>query len=41
MYKDRALRRIIGSKKEEVAGGWGHLYNEELNNLYLYQILLE
>jgi hypothetical protein len=28
------LRRIFGSKREEVAGGWRRLHNEELHNLY-------
>jgi hypothetical protein len=28
------LRRIFGPKREEVAGGWGRLHNEELHNLY-------
>jgi hypothetical protein len=28
------LRRIFGSKREEVAGGWRRLHNEELYNLY-------
>jgi hypothetical protein len=28
------LRRILGPKEEEVAGGWGTLHNEELSNLY-------
>jgi hypothetical protein len=27
------LRRIFGSKREEVAGGWRRLHNEELHNL--------
>jgi hypothetical protein len=30
----RALRRIFGPKREEVAGGWRRLHNEELHNLY-------
>jgi hypothetical protein len=30
----RVLRRIFGTKREEVAGGWRRLHNEELNNLY-------
>jgi hypothetical protein len=29
-----AVGRIFGSKKEEVAGGWKRLQNEELHNLY-------
>jgi hypothetical protein len=32
------LRRIFGPKREEVAGGWRELHNEDLHNLY--QILL-
>jgi hypothetical protein len=27
-------RRVFGPKREEVAGGWRRLHNEELNNLY-------
>jgi hypothetical protein len=30
----RVLRRIFGSKREEVAGGWIRLHNEELHNRY-------
>jgi hypothetical protein len=28
------LRRIFGPKREEVAGDWRRLHNEELTNLY-------
>jgi hypothetical protein len=28
------LRRIFGPKREEVAGGWRRLHNEELHNLH-------
>jgi hypothetical protein len=28
------LRRIFGPKREDLAGGWRRLYNEELHNLY-------
>jgi hypothetical protein len=31
---NRVLRRIFGSKREEVAGGWRRLHNEELHSLY-------
>jgi hypothetical protein len=34
VFDDRVLRRIFGPKKEEVAGGWRKLRNEELLNLY-------
>jgi hypothetical protein len=33
MFENRAVRRIFGSKMEEVAGGWRRLHNEELYNL--------
>jgi hypothetical protein len=32
--ENRVLRRIFGLKREEVAGGWRRLHNEELHNLY-------
>jgi hypothetical protein len=28
------LRRIFGSKRDEVTGGWRKQHNEELHNLY-------
>jgi hypothetical protein len=28
------LKRIFGSKRDEVAGGWRKLHTEELHNLY-------
>jgi hypothetical protein len=30
----KVLRRIFGPKREEVAGGWRRLHNEELHSLY-------
>jgi hypothetical protein len=32
--ENRVLRRIFGAKRDEVAGGWRKLLNEELHNLY-------
>jgi hypothetical protein len=32
--ENRVLRRIYGPKRQEVAGGWRRLHNEELHNLY-------
>jgi hypothetical protein len=29
VFKNRMLRRIFGSKKEKVTGGWRELNNEE------------
>jgi hypothetical protein len=34
LFENRVLRRIFGPKREEVAGGWRRLHNEELHNLY-------
>jgi hypothetical protein len=34
MFENRLLRRIFGSKRGEVTGGWRKLHNEELHNLY-------
>jgi hypothetical protein len=34
MFENRVLGRIFGPKREEVAGGWRKLHNEELHNLY-------
>jgi hypothetical protein len=33
-FENRLLRRIYGSKRDEVMGGWRKLHNEELHNLY-------
>jgi hypothetical protein len=31
VFENRVLRRIFGSKKDEVTGDWRQLHNEELN----------
>jgi len=33
MFDISVLRRIFGPKREEMAGGWRKLHNEELHNL--------
>jgi hypothetical protein len=33
-FENRVLRTIFVPKREELAGGWGRLHNEELHNLY-------
>jgi hypothetical protein len=33
-FESRVLRRIYGPRREEVAGGWRRLHNEELHNFY-------
>jgi hypothetical protein len=32
--EEKVLRRILGPKREEVAGGWRRLRSEELHNIY-------
>jgi hypothetical protein len=39
IFENRVLRRIFGTKREEVAEDWRRLHNEELN-FNFYQILL-
>jgi hypothetical protein len=34
VFENRVLRRIFSTKRDEVAGGWRKLQNEELHNLY-------
>jgi hypothetical protein len=34
MFKNRALKRIFGPKRDEVTGEWIKLHNEELHILY-------
>jgi hypothetical protein len=34
VLENRVLRRIFGSKRDEVTGGWRKLRNEQLHNLY-------
>jgi hypothetical protein len=33
--ENRVQGRIFGPKREEVAGDWRRLHNEELHNLYI------
>jgi hypothetical protein len=34
MFQNMVLRKIFGSKREEVAGDWRKLHNEELHDLH-------
>jgi hypothetical protein len=34
VFENKVLRRIFGSRKDEVTGEWRRLHNEELNDLY-------
>jgi hypothetical protein len=33
VFQNRVLRRLFGPKRDEVAGEWSKLHNEELNDL--------
>jgi hypothetical protein len=33
VFENRVLRRIFGTKRDEVTGEWRELHNEELNDL--------
>jgi len=39
LREERRLRRIFGSKRDEVIEEWGTLHNEELNDMHPHQIL--
>jgi hypothetical protein len=34
MSENRVVRRIFGSKRDEMTGGWRELHNQILHNLY-------
>jgi hypothetical protein len=34
VFENRVLRRMFGSKREDVAEGWRRLHDEELHKLY-------
>jgi hypothetical protein len=36
VFENRVLRRIFGSKKYAVAGGWRKLHKEKRHNLVLF-----
>jgi hypothetical protein len=34
VFENRVLRRVFGSRRDDVTGEWGKLHNEELHNLH-------
>jgi hypothetical protein len=34
VFENRVLRRLFGTKNDEVTGEWRKVHNEDLNNLY-------
>jgi hypothetical protein len=41
VFENRVLRRIYGTKRDEVTGDWRKLHNEELHNLYTYPSIIK
>jgi hypothetical protein len=39
-FENRVLRRIFGTKRDGVTGGWRKLHNEELHNLYSWPSII-
>jgi hypothetical protein len=33
VFENRVLRRMFGTKRDEMIGGWRKLHNEDLHNL--------
>ena len=40
VFENMVLRRIFGSRRDEVTGEWRRLHNEELNDLYSSPIIV-
>jgi hypothetical protein len=40
MFEKMVLRRIFATTRDEVAGGWRKLFNEELHNLYSFPSII-
>jgi hypothetical protein len=34
VFENRVLRRMFGTERDEIIGGWRKLPNEDLHNLY-------
>jgi hypothetical protein len=41
VFENRILRRMFRPQREEVAGGWRRLHNEELHTLYASTIIIK
>jgi hypothetical protein len=40
VFEKRVLRRMLGTKRDEVTDGWRKLHNEELHNLYFVSSII-
>jgi hypothetical protein len=41
MFANRVLRKIFGSKRDDVTGEWRRLHNEELCDLYCWRNIIQ
>jgi hypothetical protein len=41
VFLNGVVRRVFGAKRDEVTGGWRRLHNEELNDPYSTQNIIE
>jgi hypothetical protein len=41
VFENRVLKRIFGPQRDDVAGGWRKLHNEELHDLYFSRIIIK
>jgi hypothetical protein len=41
MFKNRVLRKIFCSERDEVTGDWSKLHNKELNDLYFIRSTIQ
>jgi hypothetical protein len=41
VFWNRVLKRIFGSAREEVTGGWRNWHDEELHNFYSLSYIIE
>ena len=39
MFEKRELRKIVGTKREEVTSNWRKLHVKELHDVYSYPVL--
>jgi len=39
VFENMVLRRIFGTRRDEVTGEWRRLHNEELSDLYPHPVL--
>jgi hypothetical protein len=41
VFENEVLRRVFGPRREDVAGGWRKLHNDEIRELYSLPIIIK